>query len=198
MEVLACANAEKSNVTKDLTLRRIMNTEDMREDHRRIKIFFPKKTLSKRVDKVTYVEDGTIKEATTPNNIVHQIQKGPILKYTSTLNTPLVNHEVHNDLGNYAEINFQGAGQGNTGRAEPYWTCVSTPMIDFMKENDFQSEFTCAISQRIITLTLIAFVDDAELFIMDKSNSSNAIMNKAELSINVWREVLEVTGGAMR
>jgi len=71
-------------------------------------------------------------------------------------------------------------------------------MIEFMKENDLQAEFTSAISQKIITLALIVFIDDAELFIMDKSNSLNAIMNKAELAINVWREVLEVTGGAMR
>lgn len=41
-------------------------------------------------------------------------------------------------------------------------------------------------------------MDDAELFIMGRSNSPAAIMSKAELATNVWREVLEVTGGAMR
>jgi len=93
--------------------------------------------------------------------------------------------------------NFQGAGQGNTGAA-PYWTCISTPMIELMKEMKLESEFTSAISQQILTLALISFVDDAELFIMDPSNSPAAIKSKAEKAINVWREVLEVTGGAMR
>ena len=442
-EDLACANAEISNSKKATILRRIMNTENIRDEHRRIKVFFPKKTLSKRVDKVTFVEDGNVKEATEPDDVVKQIQKDTILKYTSTSDTPLMKPNVHEEFGNFAEKeegqniflgkssipdsfsfwtkkmlqkvqfdtsipsiptlltqdeikqvwritkehkassysgrynavykamstspkllqiltlsmnipflagrpynrwktfldimsfkksnsiqvntlrtiviseadwnasgrilitrkmmqqaeslhllppehmggrknkksitgaltkrlvidnsrllkkplaiistdaancydrmvhkfvslackkwglsqnamiallqplqqarhytrtaygdskkyfvgeNFQGAGQGNTGAA-PYWTCVSTPMIELMKEMELQSEFTTAISQRIITLALIAFVDDAELFITDLSNSPEDIMEKAERAINVWREVLEVTGGAMR
>ena len=91
----------------------------------------------------------------------------------------------------FDEDNFQGAGQGNTGAA-PYWTFVSLPMIEIMKEMNLQSEFTSAISKRLIKLALIAFVDNAELFIMNKSNSPEAIMKTAEIAINVWREVLEV------
>jgi len=91
----------------------------------------------------------------------------------------------------FDEDNFQGAGQGNTGAA-PYWTFVSLPMIEIMKEMNLQSEFTSAISERLIKLALIVFVDDAELFIMNKLNSPEAIMKTAKIAINVWREVLEV------
>jgi len=50
----------------------------------------------------------------------------------------------------------------------------------------------------VLALTLIAFVDDAELFVTDESNDADSIRNKAAEAIHVWRKVLEVTRGAMQ
>ena len=94
--------------------------------------------------------------------------------------------------------NLQGAGQGNTGAA-PFWTAISTPMIELMKEYGVNAEFVTPISGTIVLLALLAFVDDTELFLTcrDKETIENFI-SRAEGAINMWREILYVTGGIMR
>lgn len=82
---------------------------------------------------------------------------------------------------------FQGTGQCNTGAA-PHWTSISTPMIEIIKKMNLCATFTTPISLKGLTLALIAFVDDAELFIKDDNNSPAAITDKAALVINVWRD----------
>jgi len=99
--------------------------------------------------------------------------------------------------GFFKGIKLQGAGQGNTGAA-PYWTCISSPMIEIMKERRFHSSFISPLSGAIIALSLLAFVDDAELFVTNLQNDPAQLIKKAEIAINVWRQLLYVTGGVMR
>jgi len=96
-------------------------------------------------------------------------------------------------------VNLQGAGQGNTGAA-PYWTAISTPIIELMNQNNLHAEFISPISGAIVILTLLAFVDDTELFLTKKNEyeSNEELIARAETSINMWREFLYVTGGVMR
>jgi len=93
--------------------------------------------------------------------------------------------------------NLQGAGQGNTGAA-PFWTMVSTHMIELMKEMEHQATFLSPITKQKIILSLIAFVDDTELFLTQHTNDIHLLVKKANEAINTWKELLKVTGGAMR
>ena len=92
---------------------------------------------------------------------------------------------------------FQGAGQGNTGAA-PFWTCVSTSMIEVMKEAGFTSNLTTPMTGKAILLSLIAFVDDAELFLSAKDGNIKNLISKAQKALETWKHVLLATGGAMR
>ena len=94
--------------------------------------------------------------------------------------------------------NLQGAGQGNTGAA-PFWTAISTPMIELMKQYKMHADFVSPISGIVVILTLLAFVDDTELFITARpGETTEALIKRSEIAINLWREFLYVTGGVMR
>jgi len=97
----------------------------------------------------------------------------------------------------FTGTNLQGAGQGNTGAA-PFWTMVSTHMIQIMKEMKYQATFLAPITKKKIMLSLIAFVDDTELFLTKSNDNLKELVDKANSAINTWRELLNVTGGAMR
>jgi len=97
----------------------------------------------------------------------------------------------------FTGMNLQGVGQGNTGAA-PFWTCVSTSMIEILKDSGYNAIFISAISLDVIKLALIAFVDDSELFLTIPSNDVTELIQLADRTLNTWREALQVTGGAMR
>jgi len=97
----------------------------------------------------------------------------------------------------FSGTDLQGAGQGNTGAA-PYWTCVSTHMIQLLKKELLHATYMSPITKQHIILSLIAFVDDTELFLSVPDDNIDTLVQKANRAINVWREVLQVTGGAMR
>ena len=88
--------------------------------------------------------------------------------------------------------NLQGAGQGNTGAA-PYWTAVSTVMIEMMKKRGLFASFKSPLEDEEILLALLAFVDDTELFITDDEDNVENLIAKAQLAINTWLELLHVT-----
>ena len=110
-------------------------------------------------------------------------------------------HHTRTAFGDSTEFfqgsNLQGAGQGNTSAA-PFWTCISSPIIEIMKQHKLQSHFFSPLSAIIVTLSLIAFVDDTELFIMNNEDNVSELKQQAESAINLWRELLYVTGGIMR
>lgn len=94
-------------------------------------------------------------------------------------------------------VNLQGAGQGNTSAA-PFWTSISTPIIHLLKQNGSHSSFITPLSGIVVTLALIAFVDDTELFIMNQEDDLSRLVQQAEVTLHLWRAYLYVTGGAMR
>ena len=93
--------------------------------------------------------------------------------------------------------NLQGAGQGNTSAA-PFWTCVSSPMITLMKENGSQAKMRSPLSLEDIVLTLMAFVDDTEVFLMVEDDDIEELLNLAHSTLENWKSVLQATGGDMR
>jgi len=97
----------------------------------------------------------------------------------------------------FSGTNLQGAGQGNTGAA-PFWTCESTSMIEVLKDHGFNASFITSFLKEIITIALIAFVDDTEIFLSVPNDSIPDLIELADRTLNTWREVLAVTGGAMR
>jgi len=110
-------------------------------------------------------------------------------------------HHTRTAYGDSTEFfegkNLQGAGQGNTGAA-PFWTCVSTSMIEIMKDNGFHANLVTPMSKRNLLLALIAFVDDTETFLTEESNDITKLIAKAQDALNIWKNVLNATGGAMR
>jgi len=71
-------------------------------------------------------------------------------------------------------------------------------MIEILKESGYSAQMTSAITKEIITLVLIAFVDDTEIFLTDPNNDPSQLIQTSEAAINTWRETLQITGGAMR
>jgi len=97
----------------------------------------------------------------------------------------------------FTGTNLQGAGQGNTSAA-PFWTCVSSPMINIMKNNKFQSKMRSPLSIEEIVLTLMSFVDDTEVFLMIDSDDIEELLDLAHTTLITWKKVLQATGGDMR
>jgi len=93
--------------------------------------------------------------------------------------------------------NLQGAGQGNTS-ASPFWTCISSPMIEIMKDHNFQAKMTCPLSLQEVILTLMAFVDDTEVFLMIDDDDVEKLIELADTTLKAWKGVLQATGGDMR
>jgi len=120
-----------------------------------------------------------------------------------TLLYPLQNARHHTrtafgDSSTYFQgRNLQGAGQGNTGAA-PYWTAVSTVMIDMMRKRGLLAAFSSPLNDEEILLALLAFVDDTELFITDDEDNIENLKTKVQIALNTWKELLHVTGGVMR
>ena len=71
-------------------------------------------------------------------------------------------------------------------------------MIEVMKERKMHAEIMTAITGLMFTIALIAFVDDTELFVTDEHDNPCNLIAKAEMALNIWRELLYVTGGIMR
>ena len=68
-----------------------------------------------------------------------------------------------------------------------------------MKNHKIHAHFTSPISGIVVVLTLLAFVDDTEIFISSLPGETDQVLIvRAEIAINLWRELLYVTSGIMR
>ena len=70
-------------------------------------------------------------------------------------------------------------------------------MIEIMKELHLSASFISPITKKAIVLSLIAFVDDTELFLTHSGNDVKVLVAKASTAIKTWRKLLKVTGGTM-
>jgi len=71
-------------------------------------------------------------------------------------------------------------------------------MIPILKQELLHTTYLSPITKLHIELPLIVFIDDIELFVSVPDGDLDTLVMKAEKVINVWREVLQVTGRAMR
>ena len=100
--------------------------------------------------------------------------------------------------GGKQDVPFQGSGQGNSS-SSPFWTVVSSHLIDMMREMDVCSTFTTAITLATFALVMIMYVDGNDIFITsDRINQLEDIRQKAQQAITFWKEALHVTGGVVR
>ena len=100
--------------------------------------------------------------------------------------------------GGRRQVPFQGSGQGNAS-SSPFWTVVSSHLIDMMRELDICSTFTTAISLTVFSLVMIMYVDDNDIFITShRHDQLQDIRFKAQQAIRFWKDSLHVTGGVVR
>lgn len=66
--------------------------------------------------------------------------------------------------GGKRDIPFQGSGQGNAS-SSPFWTVVSSHLIDMMRTMNISSTFTISITLATFALVMIMYVDDNDIFI---------------------------------
>ena len=77
---------------------------------------------------------------------------------------------------------LQGAGQGNTGAA-PFWTSVSTIMIEEMKSKQMHAQIIAPLSGIAVIPALIAFVNDTELFIMHPLDNLKLLIQSTQAAL---------------
>ena len=100
--------------------------------------------------------------------------------------------------GGKRPVPFQGSGQGNAS-SSPFWTVVSSHLIDMMRELNICSTFSTSITLAAFSLIMIMYVDDNDIFInSSRINQIADIKHKAQQAITFWKEALHVTGGVVR
>jgi len=62
-------------------------------------------------------------------------------------------------------------------------------MIEIMKEAGFTSTLITPLSKTNILLALIAFVDDAELFLTVENNNVSELIRIAQEALTRWKQV---------
>ena len=94
---------------------------------------------------------------------------------------------------------LQGGGQGNPA-APPMWIALTVILIKMMLDLDPGVSVIAPISLGILTLTLIMYVDDTNIFIqaLTPNESAHSHIARAQKYLDHWCEYLAVTGGALR
>ena len=97
------------------------------------------------------------------------------------------------------KIRTQGMCQGN-GAAPAAWAVVSIVIIQAHKRKGHGAQFLCPISNLKCHLAGIIFVDDTDLFHIDKGANKDAEETQFDLqeSITNWGKLLLATGGALK
>jgi len=89
-----------------------------------------------------------------------------------------------------------GIGQGN--RAGPQiWVAVSTPLFNIMQQEGFVVQFICALLHQYKVLARLAFINDTDLILNDKTNKSAKVIGKMQNSLTMWHSLLWATGGKL-
>ena len=109
LEELASLYVSEGLKSKCSALKQILNTESSRDQALITRKFFPKKTISARVDKIQHYHGDTIIETNKPNEIVRALQLENKDKYSCTNETLLMQSTTHTKLGNFAETTYAKA-----------------------------------------------------------------------------------------
>ena len=100
--------------------------------------------------------------------------------------------------GGKQSVPYQGSGQGNAS-SSPFWLIVSSPLIQLNTANNVCASFTSAIALIAITLAMVMYVDDNDIYVT--SSRTNRIPNvicQSQHNLRTWKRLLEVTGGVVR
>ena len=90
-----------------------------------------------------------------------------------------------------------GLLQGN-GLAAQMWAAISSVLFPIYEANGHGARIKSAISGSSLTIAGFAFVDDTDLVEMARENESDEeLIQRTQEGINLWNELIEVTGGAL-
>lgn len=92
-----------------------------------------------------------------------------------------------------------GNGQGN-GNGPSLWSCISSPLLNILREEGFGIKFESPISHECIKLSAIGFVDDMD-YIQTESDLTGTSMEEikcyTQKGLNLWDSMLRTTGGSL-
>ena len=90
-----------------------------------------------------------------------------------------------------------GLLQGN-GMAAQMWAAISSILFQIYEASGHGARIKSAISGCNSTIAGFAFVDDTDLVEMARDNESDEeLIQRTQEGINLWNELIEVTGGAL-
>ena len=93
---------------------------------------------------------------------------------------------------------FQGMVQGN-GAAPPVWLIISIFLVRYLYSKRVVSHLMIPISGLVVALAALIYVDDTDLYVFNDSNSSaEEVVNKAQVLVDTWHAVLQLTGGDLK
>jgi hypothetical protein len=92
-----------------------------------------------------------------------------------------------------------GNGQGN-GNGPSLWSCISSPLLNILREEGFGITWESPISKAPIKLSAIGFVDDMD-YIQTQNpedcTDMTALFAKAQAGMRLWDDLLRTTGGSL-
>lgn len=92
-----------------------------------------------------------------------------------------------------------GNGQGN-GNGPSLWSCISSPLLNILREEGFGISLESPISKTNIRLGAIGFVDDMDYIQtqdLGQQHDMNLVFRKAQSGLQLWDELLRTTGGSL-
>ncbi|HEY9815206.1 MAG TPA: reverse transcriptase domain-containing protein, partial [Candidatus Obscuribacterales bacterium] len=93
---------------------------------------------------------------------------------------------------------FHGSGQGN-GAGPAIWAVISFVLIRIMMQGQQTANFPSALSNTVLSLVCLAFVDDTYLFLTAPTHDTThaEFLIFAQAALNHWAGLLRATGGAL-
>ncbi|GFH55416.1 hypothetical protein CTEN210_11892, partial [Chaetoceros tenuissimus] len=88
----------------------------------------------------------------------------------------------------------QGVLQGNAA-GPVIWSILSSVIFTILREQGFCDSFCMCLSKETFQLLGFAFVDDADL--IQSGDDAEEVMGKMQDLLDQWRDLMEVTGGAL-
>jgi len=92
-----------------------------------------------------------------------------------------------------------GNGQGN-GNGPSLWSCISSPLLNILREEGFGISFDAPISRQRLDLSAIGYVDDMDYIQTEPRNTSMNIQQLQECTqsgLDLWDGMLRTTGGSL-
>ena len=90
-----------------------------------------------------------------------------------------------------------GMGQGN-GCAPAVWNAISSPLFEILREEGYGMEIIAPIAATLLFIAGFGFVDDTDLIQGRKRGETVVdLVKRTQELLNLWEELLRVTGGAL-